>query len=114
MKITVSTKGRYEPNCFDNEGQEDSSRPYVEYTLLTGEEVEAITAVKDDKAAWARIWREKVTAFEGVTFEIDGKEKKVDVKDVPSIPGTYLLYYEVANHILQESILGQEAKKKLP
>jgi len=113
MKLSIVTTGRYEPSCFDGSGQEDASRPFVEYKLLTGEQVEAIRS-KDDKEAWARIWRKQVTLLGNTTFEIDGVEKTVSVEQVPDIPGTYLLYFEVAQHILKQSILGLDAKKKSP
>jgi len=114
MKITIATKGRYEPKCFDSSGQTDADKPYAEYRLLTGEQIEAILTGGYGKDSWARIWREQVTVLCNVVFEIDGKDTKVPLADVPGIVGTYVLYYEVANHILKESNLSYEDKKKSP
>lgn len=112
MRLSIATTGSFSPTCFDGGGPEETSRPRVHYKLLTGEQVEMIRA-SEDKEGWAKIWRSQVTALDCVTFEIDGVEKQVPVRDVPDIPGTYLLYFETAQHILKESILGLEAKKKL-
>ena len=109
MRLSIATTGRYEPKCFDNQGQEGAARPFVEYKLLTGEQVERVRGGND---SWARIWTDQVTCLGGAVFEIDGKETEVAVKDVPTVPGTYLLYYEVAQHILSESILSEADKKK--
>ncbi|MGE4465264.1 hypothetical protein [Sphaerochaeta sp.] len=113
MRLSITTTGRYEPTCFDHTGQEEASRPCVEYKLLTGEQVEAIQSSRDNDA-WARIWKSQVTRLSDVVFEIDGVEKQVPIREIPDLPGTYLLIYEVSNHILSESILGRDAKKKLP
>jgi len=112
MRLSIATTGRYEPKCFDSEGQEDASRPFVEYRLLTGEQVEAVRS-QGQGDSWARIWKNQVTRLGNTAFEIDGVEKEVAAKDVPGIPGTYMLYFEVAQHILSESILSVADKKKL-
>lgn len=112
MRLSIATTGRYEPKCFDDQGQEDSSRPFVEYKLLTGEQVESVRS-QDQGDSWARIWKSQVTRLGNTAFEIDGVEKEVAAKDVPGIPGTFVLYFEVAQHILSESILSAEDKKKL-
>ena len=113
MKLTIATKGRYEPGCLDDSGQDDVDRPYVEYKLLTGEQIEAILAGQYGKSSWARIWREQVSVLNHVAFEIDGKDCVVPVVDIPTVPGTYPLYYEVASHILEESNLSYADKKTL-
>ncbi|MDT4761819.1 hypothetical protein [Sphaerochaeta sp. PS] len=112
MRLTIATTGRYEPKCFDFEGQEDSSRPFVEYRLMTGEQVEMVRS-QSQADSWARIWKSQVTRLGNTVFEVDGMEKEVAAKDVPGIPGTFVLYFEVAEHILRESILATDDKKKL-
>jgi len=111
MRLSIATTGMYEPTCFDGGSPEETSRPRVHYRLLTGEQVEAVQA-GGDKDGWADIWRTQVTALEGVTFEVDGVERQVPVKEVPDLPGTYILYFEVAQHILRKSILSPGNKKK--
>jgi hypothetical protein len=112
MRITIATKGRYEPKCLDSSDQADADRPFVEYRLLTGEQIEAILAGVYGKSSWARIWREQVDVLGNVAFEIDGKDAAPKVAEVPGIAGTYPLYYEVASHILDESSISYEGKKK--
>ena len=112
MRLSIATTGRYEPKCFDNQGQESSSRPFVEYRLLTGEQVEEVRSQAQGDS-WSRIWKSQVTRLGNAVFEIDGVEKDVAVRDVPALPGTFVLYFEVAQHILSESILSAADKKKL-
>ena len=114
MKITIATKGRYEPKCFDDIGQPDAGKPFVEYRLLTGEQIEALVAGVYGKNSWSRIWRDQVDVLGNVSFEVDGKAKDLKVSEVPGVSGTYPLYYEVAQHILNESNISYEDKKKLP
>jgi hypothetical protein len=111
MRLTIATTGRYEPRCFDTEGQKGAAKPFVEYRLLTGEQVEAVRS-QGQSDSWARIWKSQVTCLGNTVFEIDGKETSVEVRDVPTVPGTFVLYFEVAEHILSESILSAAAKKK--
>jgi len=112
MRLSIATTGRYEPKCFDSQGQEGSSRPFVEYRLLTGEQVEEVRSQAQGDS-WSRIWKSQVTRLGDAVFEIDGVEKDVAVRDVPALPGTFVLYFEVAQHILSESILSAADKKKL-
>ena len=117
MKLSIARTGSWEPNIFDFSGQEDADRPLVSYKLLTGEQVEDIQTGRH-KNAWAKIWRDQVTGIEHLTIEVDGVEKipgkDLDIKDIPELPGTYQLYFAIANHILKESVLSPEDKKKLP
>jgi len=116
MKLSITRNGRWQPDIFDFAGQEDADRPYVEYKLLTGVQVEDIQSGRFQNA-WARIWRDQVTSFGNLTLEIDGVEKvpgkDFPIKDLPDLPGTYEIYFAVANHILKESVLTVKDKKKL-
>jgi len=118
MKLSIARTGSWKPDIFDPSGQEDAERPLVEYKLLTGQQVEEIQSGRH-KNAWAKIWRDQVTAIEHLTIEVDGVDKvagskDLEIKDIPDLPGTYTLYFAVANHILRESVLTPADKKKLP
>lgn len=117
MKLSIARKGWWEPDIFDFEGQEGADKPFVEYRLLTGEQVEEIQSGRHHNA-WSKIWREQVTRLGNLTFEIDGVDQipgteGLPVNKIPDLPGSYTLYYAVAHHILAESVLSSDHKKKL-
>ncbi|MEA5032305.1 MAG: hypothetical protein VB025_09175 [Sphaerochaeta sp.] len=117
MKVSIARTGKWEPDIFDFEGQEDADKPFVEYRLLTGEQVEEIQSGRHHNA-WAKIWRDQVTKVGNLAFEIDGVEQvpgsgDLPIKKIPDLPGSYTLYYAVAHHILAESVLSSDHKKKL-
>ena len=113
MKISIATTGTYEPTCFDFEGQEDASKPYVKYKLLTGEQVEAIQFGKNREKDFSTIFKEQVTEIGNIDLEIDGKKVDLNPEKVVKTEAMFSFYFEVAKHILSESIIKLGDKKKL-
>ena len=61
------------PSVSTTKARKGAAKPFVEYKLLTGEQVERVRGGND---SWARIWMDQVTCLGGAVFEIDGRRPR--------------------------------------